>query len=369
MRQFGKGPRIDGRHGMAFAAGGQQPGNTRQVSNMSSTTGPLPAIADKLGSLVESLWGWGQQHPQAPAFFPGPTVAPYSDRTRQALSALYQRGSAGAPLADAAGRSIGATLNGDWLDPGRNPYFQKALAAGLAPARQSFVDSVLPAVQSTFAGAGRTGSGADRAMTERALDSFNRATADATVQAAAGAFDQERGRQMVAADLVPALAGQDYADLSAMLMAGGAEDQKAQQQIDAAREKYDYEQTAEPLWMALKGNLLQGLMPGSQTTGSASSWGRTMPSVNPLAMAMSGLQSLGPLAAGFASLSDRDAKTDIEKLGRDPLSGLPVYAYRYRGDPKTYPKVVGPMAQDVARRFPDRVRRIAGRRVVTGAPS
>jgi hypothetical protein len=29
-----------------------------------------------------------------------------------------------------------------------------------------------------------------------------------------------------------------------------------------------------------------------------------------------------------------------------------MYAYRYMGDPKTYPKAVGPMAQDVEKRYP-----------------
>jgi hypothetical protein len=46
----------------------------------------------------------------------------------------------------------------------------------------------------------------------------------------------------------------------------------------------------------------------------------------------------------IAGLSDRRDKTDIEKLGTDEPSGLDAYAYRYKGDPKTYPKVVGPMA-------------------------
>ena len=45
-------------------------------------------------------------------------------------------------------------------------------------------------------------------------------------------------------------------------------------------------------------------------------------------------------------------KTDITKLGKDPKTGLDMHAFRYKGDPKTYPKVVGPMAQDVEKQFP-----------------
>ena len=75
-------------------------------------------------------------------------------------------------------------------------------------------------------------------------------------------------------------------------------------------------------------------------------------------------------AAALAGLplmfSDREDKTDIEKLGQDADSGLDMYAYRYKGDPKTYPKVVGPMAQDIEEKDSDAVRKIGGHRVVSG---
>ena len=50
-------------------------------------------------------------------------------------------------------------------------------------------------------------------------------------------------------------------------------------------------------------------------------------------------------------MSDRSTKTDIQKVGKHKPSGLPIYAYRYKGDPKSYPKTVGPMAQDVRSKF------------------
>lgn len=83
---------------------------------------------------------------------------------------------------------------------------------------------------------------------------------------------------------------------------------------------------------------------------------------------LQGLGTVGSAAAGVASLaglfSDRREKTDIQKIGRDKESGLDMYAYRYKGDPKTYPKVVGPMAQDIEKRYPDQVREVAGRKTV-----
>ncbi|UOF77896.1 chaperone of endosialidase [Caudoviricetes sp.] len=56
--------------------------------------------------------------------------------------------------------------------------------------------------------------------------------------------------------------------------------------------------------------------------------------------------------------SDERLKTDVEKIGKDEETGLPLYAYRYKGDPKTYPKVVGPMAQDIEKKYPDQVAKV-----------
>lgn len=66
------------------------------------------------------------------------------------------------------------------------------------------------------------------------------------------------------------------------------------------------------------------------------------------AMLGSGFPELGPL-------SDRRLKTDIKKVGRDEKTDIDLYAYRYKGDPKHYPLVVGPMAQDVKKKYPEAV--------------
>jgi Chaperone of endosialidase len=80
----------------------------------------------------------------------------------------------------------------------------------------------------------------------------------------------------------------------------------------------------------------------------------------------------GSLLSGGAgllsALSDRNEKTNIEKLGTDPQTKLPIYAYDYKADVKgrkvAGPKRVGPMAQDVEKRYPQAVGRVAGKRVI-----
>lgn len=64
-------------------------------------------------------------------------------------------------------------------------------------------------------------------------------------------------------------------------------------------------------------------------------------------------------------LSDEREKTDIEKVGPGP-DGVDLYAFRYKGDPKNYPKVVGPMAQGVEKADPSAVTEIGGKKVITG---
>jgi hypothetical protein len=84
--------------------------------------------------------------------------------------------------------------------------------------------------------------------------------------------------------------------------------------------------------------------------------------------ALGGLASLGGTLGGAgikAFSSDREDKTDISKLGKDSKTGLEMYAYRYKGDPKSYPKTVGPMAQEIEKKAPGAVRSIGGHKVVT----
>jgi hypothetical protein len=81
--------------------------------------------------------------------------------------------------------------------------------------------------------------------------------------------------------------------------------------------------------------------------------------------AMGGLFGLGGSVIGglgklIPGLSDRRDKTDIQRLGKH--KGVPIYAYRYKSDPKTYPKSIGPMA-------PKGSPEIGGHRVMNIAPS
>ena len=61
---------------------------------------------------------------------------------------------------------------------------------------------------------------------------------------------------------------------------------------------------------------------------------------------------------------DRTEKTDIKKVGKEPLTGLDIFSFRYKGDPKSTPKVVGPMAQDIEKLMPEAVVTIGKKKAV-----
>jgi hypothetical protein len=132
---------------------------------------------------------------------------------------------------------------------------------------------------------------------------------------------------------------------------------QTQKEMDAERARWDEGQN----WDLQNLNILMAAL-------GMSPYGKT--EISTKTESKKGGSDFGSLLGGVAQLaplfmsSDRTEKTDIKKLGKDETTGLPVYAYRYRGDPKTYPKTVGVMAQDVEKRHPKAVRVIAGKKAI-----
>jgi len=144
-------------------------------------------------------------------------------------------------------------------------------------------------------------------------------------------------------------------NIQALLGAGTQDQAQRQRIIDAAVAKFN-EARDYPVEQLNTRLAALGMTPyGKTETGSKTVDTSSSPDFATL--------GLGALKA-MLSFSDRSAKTDIEKVGRDPETGLDMYAYRYKSDPKTYPKVVGPMAQDVEKKYPKAVKKFSGKRVI-----
>ena len=153
--------------------------------------------------------------------------------------------------------------------------------------------------------------------------------------------------------------------MGSSLAAQSAIQQQQQAELDAAQQQYLAQQQF-PLQQLQIPLQALGITPygGSQTqTSSGGSSSGLMTGLGALSSGvgiLSGLKSLGL----FAALSDERMKTDVQKVGKDKETGLDMYSYRYKGDPKTYPKVVGPMAQDIEKKYPEAVAEVAGKKAV-----
>lgn len=112
---------------------------------------------------------------------------------------------------------------------------------------------------------------------------------------------------------------------------------------------------------------------GQITPGNAGSTGTSQTSqptqTNPIGTATGAITALTGLLGLF---SDEDEKTNKQKLGKDPRTGLDIYAYDYKADVAAAkksgkpmpPKRVGPMAQQIEQKHPGSTASVDGKRVV-----
>lgn len=184
------------------------------------------------------------------------------------------------------------------------------------------------------------------------------------------ATQQDYGRQLQAALGMGQLGNEANAalgtDLARLLSIGGMQQEQEQRYLDD-----DYSRFVEardyPLEQLNTRLAALGMSPYGRTQTTTQSGG---------GMDIGGiLGGAGSAAAGMAKLlpllmgSDKDMKTDMQKVGKDKATGLDVYSYRYKGDPKSYPKVVGLMADDIEKKMPGQVAEIGGKKAVKFDPS
>ena len=190
-----------------------------------------------------------------------------------------------------------------------------------------------------------------RALSESA--GFQQAANLANQQAA---FNRLQGQEQAALQL--AQLGQmgfdlNQANVGQLLSTGAVQQAQNQAILDDAYARF-LEQRNYPIDMLnLRIGATSSVPVAGRTTqsGGGSGGSSFLSTIGGIGSAAAGLAQLGSLFG----MSDENMKTDIKKVGKDDETGLDLYAYRYKGDPKTYPKIVGPMAQDVEKKFPEQV--------------
>jgi len=177
------------------------------------------------------------------------------------------------------------------------------------------------------------------------------------------AVQQDYARQLQSALGMGNLADQGNAaigtDLARLLSIGGMQQEQEQRYLDDAYGRF-VEARDYPLEQLNTRLAALGMSPygRTQTTtqNNPTNWGGVV-------------QGIGSGLMGLAMMSDKSMKTDISKVGKDKDTGLDVYSYRYKGDPKSYPKVVGLMADEIETKMPEAVKEVGGKKAVAFNPS
>jgi hypothetical protein len=255
------------------------------------------------------------------------------------------RAQADAGVQSAYGNAL--SMAGQGRDALTNAMDPNARSAGWNTVVQNTINSIMPGINSSFAGSGMTGSGLHAQNLAKGLSA---GIADVENQA----WQQGQNRALQAAGMLPQMAGMEFNAADALRAAGADRQQQQQQEISADVLRDQQAKTSELSAIQDYLALVSGV--GGQF-GSQSSTQRGSPG---LLGVMGGLFSgLGGIAqaGGFPALfSDRRLKEDIKRVGETD-EGLGIFTYKYKGNPTTH---MGVMAQDVQKVKPEAVKKVGG---------
>lgn len=270
-------------------------GSTTTVQQADPWVGQQPYLKDVFQQ-AQSLYNAGGM---APNYYPGQTVANQSDWTKQAMQMQADRATAGSPLIDSASNAVSNITSGNALanNAGMNTLNE------LSQQDNPYVDElfsrannqVQASMDSNFNRAGRYGSGAHEAAAADAANNLasqmysslwdKRADAAGT---AGQLYNTGIGQQVVAGQTGQQLANQAYTDAAALSEAGGMMDDYNQQLINAAIDKYNYEQQQPLTALSNYNQLIQGSYGGTTTSTAKQNTGSTSRLGNVLGGGLSG---------------------------------------------------------------------------------
>jgi len=229
----------------------------------------------------------------APQYYEGATVAPFSTQTQTALDLQEQRAEMGSPLLNTAQDQLMNTMQGNYLN--NNPYLQSAIDAASSGITRNYQEAIRPGIDSTFERAGRYGSNAYQTMQDQAQDTLAKNLGNVASQLSYADYGRERQLQDQAMQLAPAFAQADYDDIKQLGDVGSIYDAQAQAELSSDIDRFNFEQTKPYNKLGQYLAMIQGGYGGtqSQTTPYFSNRGANM-----LAGGLGGLGAAGRLGMG-----------------------------------------------------------------------
>jgi hypothetical protein len=162
---------------------------------------------------------------EGPQYYPGSTVAGFSQEQNDAFSRGTQRAINGSQDINNARGYTNDLLSGKYLNS--DPYQDSVF--------QNVQQKVMPAVNSQFMGSGRYGSNMH-------TDTATRALTESYAPYASQQYQQGLDRMNWAAGMAPTWAANDYTDLGALEAIGQQKQQLGQQELNDAVARWQYYQ-------------------------------------------------------------------------------------------------------------------------------
>lgn len=225
-------------------------------------------------------------------YYPGQTVAPFSDPTMAGFNMLQGRaggtpqqahmgGYIGNSMANNATDALSATAYGGFL--GGNPYLDSLYDKGAQDITDRFNNEMLPGLNATFGAGSRSGSRIQSEMMGDLAGETMGALGGLHSSIYAPAYESERDRMMQAAGglsdqairaaaLTPGYDQMGRQNITDLLNVGGAMEDQTQRLMDAEREKFEFGQQAPWETLGNYANVAYGLPGGygTQTTEQGS---------------------------------------------------------------------------------------------------
>lgn len=178
-----------------------------------------------------------------PQYYPGQTYAGLTPAQGGAVSGQEDLGLSGSPITYAANNASLGILDPSFLNsnPGNKAY--EDILNGTGANVQSTISNVLPGLLDTFTGGNRLNSPGAAYGVAQGLGSAIGAQQLGAAQGLSQNYSTAAGQQNTATAVAPSTQGLAYTDLANAFNAGGSQQTDAQNQINAAMQQYNYNQT------------------------------------------------------------------------------------------------------------------------------
>ena len=237
----------------------------------SSTTTTAPskeqrAILKKQLDLANMLESKGELQ-----FFPGQTLAGQDPLTQIGQAGQLNTAGVLGGLQQPASEAVQRLLSADLVN---DPRTQALADAVTRPMEQQFFEQTLPAISSAATAQGAFGGDREALLKSTAARDFSTAVGDTRARVFADALRQGIGAQQGALGLLPTVAQGLFAPSQAVQDVGLQRQDRDQAEIDASRERFEFEQFAPTDLVNRVSGPLSSLNFGTITTSKSSGGGK-----------------------------------------------------------------------------------------------